>query len=188
MAESNELEAFDGFGSDLASDPASLDRLNQTIDDAVRLEEAAAMMEEDLKAIRRQLNLIKSQQIPDMMAELGVEKLTRNGAEVSVSEFVSGSLPKDEEARARAIRWLEEHDGAGLIKTEIVVSFGRGEKEEADELANRLSNYSPVVETGVHAATLQSYARERIRSGEEIDTETLGLYTGRVAKIKVPKK
>lgn len=182
-------ELFEAAKGSAAADPGSLQRLNDLADEAVQLEQLAATMEDDLAAIKKSLNNLKTKVLPEIMAELGVENITRNGIKLSVHDFVSGSLPKEEDKRKAAIAWLEAHDGGGLIKTNIELVFGREFRDEATELVRSLTEqgHNPVVDEGVHSSTLQSYARERLKSGAEIDTELLGLYTGTTVKITLPK-
>lgn len=164
----------------------ALDRLNEKLGEAIALKESVDQMEEDLKAAKQQLNLLNTGTIPDMMAELGMEEVTQRGWKIKVGEFVSGSLPKDSAARANAIRWLEEHDGGELLKTELKVAFSRSQHNEALSLAAQIEEdgYAPNVDSTVHPQTLMAFARERLKNGEPLDTEVLGLYTGRVAKFK----
>lgn len=186
MKSSSEL--FEEAGS-ASVDPNVLERLNTSADELLAMEDAVAQMEEDLRVAKAALNELKTRTMPELMAELGMEKFTRNGREISTSDFVSGSLPKEEAKREAAIRWLENNDGAGLIKTTIALAFGKGEHNVALSVAEdlRQAGHEPEVETGVHSATLQSFARERLKSGDPIDTELLGLYTGKVVKVKAAK-
>ncbi len=167
-----------------ASDSLSL--LNSKLAEAIDLKEAVDQMEEDLGAAKKQLNNLNTQVIPDMMAELGMEEVTQRGWKVKVGEFVSGSLPKEDDLRARAIRWLEEHDGGELLKTQLSVIFTRSQHNEAMSLAGQIQEqgFAPKVDSTVHPQTLMAFARERLKNGEALDTEVLGLYTGRVAKFK----
>lgn len=170
-----------------ASAPShSLERLNHKLEEAINLKLAVDQMEEDLKAAKQQLNLMNTTVIPDMMAELGMEECTQNGWKISVGDFVSGSLPKDEERRAKAVRWLEEHEAGDLLKTALSVNFSRSQHNEAVDLFEELSEegFAASLDATVHPQTLMAFARERIKNGDPIDTETLGLYTGRVAKYK----
>ena len=179
---------FEDAGSATA-DPNILEKLNKCADELLSYKDIVDQMEEDLKVARAALNALQTKTMPELMAEAQMESFTRDGRTIEVSSFVSGSLPKEEEKRAAAIRWLEEHDGAGLIKTSVGLSFGRGEHNVALALAAGLKaqGHEPLVETGVHAATLQAFARERLKDGDEIDTEVLGLFTGRVVKVKEKK-
>lgn len=169
--------------------PANLEILNKKLDEAVSLKEMVDQMEEDLSAAKKQLQHINTVTLPDLMAELGVEQMKRGGWDVKVVDFMSGSLPKDEEKRLAAIAWLESNGGRELIKTDIKVTFGRDNRDDALGIAQRLLNegYAPNIESGVHPQTLAAFARERVKNGEDINTELLGLYTGRVAKYSKTK-
>lgn len=177
--------SFEDTGDATAS-PDALTRLNEKLAEAIELKEAVDQMEDDLKAAKQQLQLLNTGVIPDMMAELGMDQVTQRGWQIKVADFVSGSLPKDEAKRAVAIRWLEDHEAGELLKTSLSVDFSRSQHNEALDLAGRIEGegFAPKVDSTVHPQTLAAFARERIKNGEPIDTEVLGLYTGRVAKYK----
>lgn len=166
--------------------PDRMATLERELEEAIKLEEYVAQLEDDLKAAKRSLNAIKSNRIPDLMAEMQMDSVRFRGWSVTVADFVSGTLPKEGAQHDAAINWLEEHDGAGLIKTDLSVGFGRSQHDEALSLAAELegNGYAPLVKTGVHPQTLQAYARERMRNGDPIDLDVLGLYAGKVAKLK----
>jgi hypothetical protein len=170
---------------DAPASPDSLGRLNEKLAEAIDLKAAVDQMEEDLKAAKQQLNLLNTSVIPDMMTEMGMDEVVQRGWKVKVGEFVSGSLPKDETGKALAIDWLTAHEGAELLKTNLTVVFTRSQHNEALALADTVTKegFAPKVESTVHPQTLLAYARERLKNGEPLDTEVLGLYTGRVAKF-----
>lgn len=173
--------------------PASLELLQKELKHATELEDMVEQMEEDLKNTKKALHHSKTAIIPDMMNELAIPKITFGGYNCAINDFVSGSLPNEENpiARENAIEWLVAHDAGSLIKTEVKAEFGRGGHNEALELKANLEEqgYATTIKTGVHAQTLAAWARERLRNGDEIDTEVLGLYTGKVAKFtKVKEK
>lgn len=169
--------------------PDTLKVLQSTLQEAVEMEQLTEKMEEDLKAAKAQLNSIKANRIPDLMAELGMENMMWHGWEIKVADFVSGSLPAEPEKRKRAIAWLEANDAGGLIKTEVKIPFGKGQYDEAKKVAMAFEadGYAPSLDIGVHSSTLQAFARERLKSGETLDIETLGLFTGRIAKFSQVK-
>lgn len=176
---------FEEQGAAVAA-PDALARLNEKLAEAISLKEAVDQMEEDLGAAKKSLNSLNTQVIPDMMAEMGMEEVTQRGWKIKVGEFVSGSLPKEEGLRANAIRWLEEHDAGELLKTALSVTFTKSQHNEALSLASQIEQqgFAPKIESTVHPQTLLAFARERLKNGEVLDTEVLGLYTGRVAKFK----
>ena len=170
--------------------PFVLKNLHSTIAEMVEIETFIAQAEDDLKAAKKALQNIKTAKLPDIMAELQMDDCTHAGWNVKLSDFVSGSIPKGENERRAAFEWLKDHEAGGLIKTDIKLSFGREGHNEALALAQDLIKAGHTVDFGetVHPQTLQSFARERIRDGDEIDTDVLGLYVGKVVKAKEVKK
>lgn len=176
-----------------ASAPATgRDRIISLADEYEALDVSVKGLEEALKAAKARQQEIKTKDMPDAMAQIGSGEWTSEDKRVKVKmdDFVSGSLPKDDEKRKAAIEWLEANGGGSLLKTEVQLQFGKSEHNMALDLVARLKEegHEPIVESGVHPQTLASFARERLRKGETIDTEVLGLFTGRVAKITVKDK
>jgi hypothetical protein len=166
--------------------PDALAQLNEKLAEAIDLKGMVDQMEEDLSAAKKQLNNLNTSVIPDMMASLGMSECVQRGWRVKVDQFVSGSLPKEPAARDKAIAWLTDHDAGDLLKTKLSVDFSRSQHNEALSLAADIeaAGFLPVVEATVHPQTLMAFARERLKNGEALDTEVLGLYTGNVAKFK----
>jgi hypothetical protein len=164
--------------------------LHESLNEVIALTEVVAQMEDDLKQAKSALHRYRTVQVPDIMSELQMDRVSFKGWDVRLDDFVSGSLPSDPEKRASAIKWLESHDGGGLIKTDIKLSFAKSQHNEALSIAAQLESdgFAPNVESGVHPSTLQSYARQRIKDGDDIDPEALGLFIGKVAKLKEVKK
>lgn len=186
---------FDPGEEGVTAPSDKLEVLHKMLDEATDLQAVIDQLSGDLGAAQEAMNLLKTKRLPELMDELQMDDLTRNGYKIKINDFVSGSLPKDEEPRAKAIAWLEDHDGGELLKTDIRMQFPKSQHDDAKKIADKLQaeGYAVIIESGVHAATLQAFARERLRNGDDIDTEVLGLYTGRVAKIdkakeKAPKK
>lgn len=176
-------DEFD-VGASVPSD--KLEQLHAMLEEAIALESAVVQIEDDLKAAKSALHSLRTGRIPDLMAELQMEEVSFKGWQVKVDDFVSGSLPKDPAKKAKAIAWLEANDAAGLIKTDVAVSFGRSEHDAANSLWHQLESdgLPATLNSSVHAQTLQAFARQRIRDGDPIDPDALGLYVGKVAKMK----
>jgi hypothetical protein len=170
--------------------PDSLIRLNEKLAEAVQLQEMYDQMEEDLAALKKQLNHLKTSVIPDMMAEIGMDSCTQNGWDVKLHQFVNGSLPKEPDRREKAIRYLESNGGADIIKTTLTVAFNKSQHNMALDLAAKIEDagFAPTVVSDVHAQTLAAFAREKLGNGDEVDTEVLGLASGTVAKFSLVKE
>lgn len=159
--------------------------------------EALALKEEldDLDALvkvkKGRENEIKTKLLPDAMAEAGMSEFkTPEGAKISVEDFVAGSLPKEPAERAEAIKEIEAGGGEAMLKSTLTLWFEKSAHNEmlalADDLRGR--GLAPVVESSVHPQTLLAWVRERLRGGEPVDLQKLGLFSGRKAKYTLPRK
>ncbi len=147
-----------------------------------------ADMDEQMKALKKDIQHLEQGQIPDAMLEIGLDKIElTDGTKVIVKPIVEGSIPKKNQPAASAyLRGL----GAGdIIKNVITMAFSAGHDKEVAALAKRLEGdgYAPTVVESVHVSTLKSWALEQIQAGKELDLKLLGLFHGRKAKITLPK-
>lgn len=167
-------------------------RLAEMAAEAIGLEELINSLEEQGKELKGKLNKLKTVELPDLMAECGTSlwKDPDTGHIIEISDFVSGSLPKDGPKRKQALEWLAKNEVADLIKMQISVAFEKREHNLAKDLSARLKGegFEVFEEETVHAQTLLAHVRERLRNGDDVPLETLGIYAGRTAKIKPPKK
>lgn len=184
-----DVSDFDPAEEGASAPSDKLEVLHKNLDEAVALEIQLEQLDADAAAARSTLNELKTKRIPELLVELQMTELVRDGWKVKLADFVSGSLPKEDGPRQKAIDWLEANDGGALIKTDISLTFAKSQHDEAKALAERLAaeGFAAEMSSGVHASTLQAFARERLKNGEPVDTEVLGLYTGQIAKITPPK-
>lgn len=174
----------------LASSKEAMKPLIEKAKEAISLTEIIANLEADIKAARASLHAINAKALPDMMAELGIDKIDVEGYPITVKDIISGSLPKEPDKREAAFEHLKSIEGEDLIKTMIHLSFSRGQHNEAHDVCEDLKGrgLEPQFEESVHAQTLAAFAREKIKNGDPIDTDVLGLYTARATKIGKQKK
>lgn len=193
MTKGSVTDVFDE--GDASVPPDQLAKVIKTAEETLTQEAIVADLETSLSSAKARLNHLRSGVLPDMMAEAGLTEFRlATGERVKINDYVSGSLPKEEDnpaARRKALDWLEHHrEASRLIKTVVEVRFGRTEHNRAVDLAERLSEegLDVSVMSGVHPQTLMAFARECLREGAAIPLETLGLHAGRVAKIEAPKE
>ena len=181
---------FDIGAGAASAAPGLSDQLTTAVKQVEELELAAANLEDTLKATKSLIHNIRTQRIPELMNQIGTPDMVVGEKRVVIKDFVSGSLPSDPVKRAAAIAHLEKNEGGDLLKTEVKLAFGRQQHEEAKLLAESLikQGFTTVVESGVHSQTLCAWARTRMKEGKTIDTDVLGLFTGKIAEIKEPKK
>ena len=90
-----------------------------------------------MKESEAHLRILSTKTIPDLMDTLGMGKFTTTGGhEVSIREFVRGSIPK---ARTdEAITWLNENGHERLVKQQCVIDFGREDEAWAQKFPTGL--------------------------------------------------
>jgi len=166
----------------------SKDKLESLVALAERfIEEKDAIKEADdaLKAAKKAFAKTERGDLPDLMAELGVPLLKLdNGMVISIAEDCTASLSNT--TRGPALDWMIEHDYGGLIKTEVTVAYGRGERDEAVELVKKLDALdirADLSET-VHHSTLKSFVKERLAEGDAIPMDLFNVYPFNKATVK----
>lgn len=174
--------------------PVASDKLEALLDlgaKAVELEQSVKDIEELIKVQKSALNEIKTKILPEAMTELNLGAFkTREGATIEINDFVAGSLPKEGEKREEALKELIEEGGQELIKTEINILFGKSAHNVALAIAADLRDKGIefTMEEGVHPQSLLAFVRARLANGEPVETEKLGLFVGKTAKIKMAKE
>lgn len=173
-----------------APDNNQLRSVEGPINQAAALMRQIDGMETALKQMQLELATLNTKTIPEAMASAGVSEFkTTAGVKVKLHQFLSGSLPKVPAARAAALEWIHEQNADDLIKWGITVTLDRGDTDGAERTkrALRQANVGFDEKQDIHAQTLCAFARERLRNGEPVPLELLGLYAGTVAKVELPK-
>lgn len=163
-----------------------LTRLANALVEAEQAVEAAEQALKDAKARERHLREVE---VPDYMQELGVQKLTLESGD-AIGYKPDVRLEWDHEKKERAFKWLEEHEFGGMIKTEVISSFGKGELEKAKELLKSLAEQGldPVLERDVNWQTMCAFLREQIEEGNPIPLEEWGAVSINKATVSKPRK
>lgn len=149
-------------------------------------------LERQVEALNAEIHEISSKMLPDLMAEAGVDKvgIPEFGVDVRLEDWVHAVLPREEETRSAAIRWLEDNDAGNLIKSEVTVRFDRTEHNMAVSAAEQLREAFPekdvVSRDDVHHMTYTAWAKGEIARGAVLPLDLLGVKTGRIAKV-VPR-
>jgi len=119
------------------------------------------------------------------MSELNLPSITLpSGAKVTVAADATAKI--SEANHPAAMKWLIDNKFGGLIKTGVLVEFGRGERDEAVKAARMIaeSGLKPLVSEGVHHSTLKSFVKEQLNEGKEIPMDIFGVHTFNKATIK----
>ena len=109
-----------------------------------------------------------------------------DGNRVSLSTFVSGTMPKDPMQRDIALSHLREIGASDFIKNVVSVSFPVSEDNRARAMQADLEDkgFETAAKTWVEPSTLKKLIRERVEAGQEIDLEMFNANIGTIARIK----
>lgn len=183
-----DFSAFEGFSSN--EDEATLANLMTHAETMRELKAQIDDVQATLDSLNKHYNYIAQEIIPNMLDELGLKKFElKDGSQITVKDFMSGSLPKEENQFNTAIQWLKDNDLENILKTDVTIKFGKGEENRSQNAIGMLeeNGYEPDVKYGVHPQTLYASIRELTKEGVVIPYEMLGLYAGKKADIKLSK-
>lgn len=178
-----DYSAYVGLGHN--SGENALSELSQLAEDQHKAEIKVTRLEAELKIAQEELRQVAERALPEKMEELGLsEYKTTGGLTVEVSEKIRASLTVDN--RQKGHYWLEKNKFGGLIKTNVVVSFSRGQLYEAQEFVARLRIEGKLanLERKVEPSTLTAFVKEQLTQGKEIPLDVFGVFRQRVAKVK----
>ena len=148
-------------------------------------DDGVAQAELGLKDAKARVQLLREETIPSAMHELGLEELKLDtGQKLTVRQEVYASIPSDK--RVEAFDWLNDNGYGGLIRTDVVSIFSKGDRDRAVTLAKDLlaQGYQSEVSESVHPQTLKAFLREQIALGTSVPLELFGARPVWQAKIK----
>ena len=149
-----------------------------------KLEDELLAKEEELKELKRKVELVSGEVIPTMMQEMNISTLKlADGTSVEVKPVYGASIPT--KSKEEAFKWLRDNGLGDLIKNEITVAFGRDEDNKAQQYAvlAQGQGYEPIQKLKVEPMTLKALVRERLESGQEMPSDLFNLFTGNRTKI-----
>lgn len=178
---------FEDFEDDAGPSDNDLKALVKAAEELADLKEQIDDLESTLAEINNHYNYIAQQEIPQLMEELGLKTFElKDGRKIGVKDFISGSLPKDEEGFEWSVNWLKKNELESILKTDVSMKFGKGEENFVKNVVGLLvdNGYQPEQKYGVHPQTLYAAIRELQKNGVDIPFEQLGLYAGKKADIR----
>jgi len=156
---------------------------------AIRDKEAEVTeLEQKLKNEKRALMKLTDEDLPTMLAEIGLTSMKLDdGSEVSIKPQYGASILVDN--RPAAYEWLRENGYDDIIKNTVACTFGRGEDDKASAFKSFAEKEGFFAEqnTGIHHTTLRAFVKERVENGDDFPMELFGAYVGQRAIIKRSK-
>ena len=181
------------FEQSLSSGVEKLDQAGlQTVAEIARKirdeEEYISSLEADLKKAKKGLLKLTDEDLPTMLAEIGLSSMKLDdGSEVTVKQTYGASILVDN--RPAAYEWLREKGYDDIIKNTVACQFGRGEDDKASSfkaLAEKEGHFAEQ-KTEIHPQTLRAFVKERVENGDDFPMELFGAYVGQRAVIKRSK-
>jgi hypothetical protein len=174
----DESGALDSINTETTKNLSGLVRQLRVVEQEV--EEAETLLK-NLKAEKQKLS---TQMIPDLMDEMGVERVDVDGLTVTKKQIVAASIPVDK--RELAFDWLRERGLDDIIKNDVVCTFGRGQDNLAKDAFWTLKDkgLEPSTKTHIHPMTLKAFVKDRVEQGQEIDLDLFGAFLTNAVEIK----
>lgn len=151
-------------------------------------EDRIKSLEETLKDEKKSLLKLTDEDMPAMLAEIGISSFSLDdGSQVEVKQTYGASILVDN--RPKAYDWLRDHGYDDIIKNTVLCQFGRGEDDLASAFAAfaQQQGYVPEQKTEIHPQTLRAFVKERVEEGEDFPMELFGAWVGQRAVIKKGK-
>ena len=145
-------------------------------------------LEKSLKESKKDLQKLTDEEMPAMLAEIGIASFTlEDGSTVEVKQTYGASILVQN--RPAAFEWLRDHQYDDIIKNTVLCQFGRGEDDQASSFSSfaESQGFIPQQKTEVHPQTLRAFVKERCEAGEEFPMELFGAWVGQRAVIKKGK-
>jgi hypothetical protein len=152
-------------------------------------------LEAELAAAKTAFQRTEQEDLPELLAEVELSSVTLDdGTVVEVVPDVQCGISEERKPEAHA--WLESHEFGGLIKTSLIITFDREEREQALDVAAKIEEtFERFVELkeGVNAQTLKSFIKERMADAAEKPEhvppfDVFGIRPFNRAKLKVSTK
>jgi len=145
-------------------------------------------LERQLKDEKKALLKMTDEELPTMLAELGLSSMTLDdGSDVTVKQTYGASIRVDD--KSAAFEWLRNHGYDDIIKNQVLCVFGRGEDDQASAFQAFASQqgYAAEQKTEIHPQTLRAFIKERVENGDDFPMELFGAWVGQRAVIKRTK-
>lgn len=178
----------DPYG-DFKTDNGNLNAvLNQLADELLDAEAEVVRIEEELATAKKLVEEIASKRIPAVTDGLEGTFNLGNGRKLVVDEVIRASVAG--EKLAPAVKWLDDNDFGGIVKREVIFSFGKDDHEKVKAFRKAIDNTIKQMglvakeKNAIHPQTLLSFVREKLKDGVVLPKETFGIFRQSIAKVK----
>ena len=177
-------DMFDEAHALASVDEGTGKQLSQLVRQLRSVEQQIEETEQHLKSLKAEKQKLSIEGIPNLMDEMGVERLDVDGVSVERKLIVQASIPVGN--REEAFEWLRDNQLDDIIKNDIICSFGKGQDNLAGDVVGSLQDkgFPVTTKTYVHPSTLKAFVKERFENGKPIDLDMFGAFITNAAQIK----
>lgn len=168
--------------SDIPSDE-ELANISELANRQLYLESLLQRLEKAQELVKEHHVKVSERYLPDALASAGVTAFTlEDGRKVSVKKIYLPSVL--EENKESAYEWMVDN-GHDIIKNEVVVSFTKGQSDEATELIQQIREigYEPNRKETIHWQTFRAWAKEQMELGTELPS-TITIHVKNQSTVK----
>jgi hypothetical protein len=152
-----------------------LSTLSRLSEDLYEAEAEVLRLEAELKRAKRRRDAIQCDEIPAAMEDIGVLEFRTDKCKIELKPVLRVSPRKDN--RPLVFREVEEAGDEAIIKSNVMVAFGRGKEEQTKELLDYLqkNGMQAKQERKIEPQTLKKWVKDRLERGEPVDMELFGV-------------
>lgn len=150
-----------------------------------QLEHEVATLEDKLDKVKKRLRTVRERDLPDLMAEIGLKQVVlHDGSKVDIDESMFASISRKN--KPAAIEWLIQNDHASLVKTNVVMTYDKGQHEAAEQFAsflesNGFNEYK--LDENVNTSSVKAAIKEMLAQGIDVPLELFGVHFVKQSKI-----
>lgn len=164
---------------------SDLERIVKLAEILVQQQTMFKELEQRTKDAKAAMLQTEREDLPMLMAEAGLQEIKlSDGSIVRITEDCDAKIT--DRTREGALSWLVDNGFGGLVKTQVSVAFGRGMREEASEVRDRLAEQYEGVELkeDVHHSTLKAFVKEQLAEGRPIPMDLFNVHPYNKATLK----
>jgi len=168
---------------------SALDEIVTLAKRQVDIELQIAQTAQTLADLNEMLRKLCMEDLPAAMAEAKLKEFTLDsGEKVLVRPDFTVGIPA--QRREEAFDWLNTNGYGGIVKTELSISFGKGEYDKAAKLAAELTEkkFECELERAVHWQTLKAFVVERVKAKVKLPMDMFGAHDTTKSVVQLPKK
>ena len=166
-----------------------LGAIGKLCNELVKIEDQERDLVAKLKSIKQKKYTLSGEIIPTALQEIGISRVDlEDGSAVDVKQVYRAHIKQ--ENKEQAFNWLKKNKLEDIIKNKVIVSFGKGENEQALTLMQSLRDkgVEPIQDQKVEPMTLMAVVKEQYQIGVNMPDDIFGIYVGFETKIKRKKK